>query len=166
MTGVLARRNPLYQWRLPPPHPQGPIQPDPSGSGGLRPNSAHAVGQRPLSGKRHGPHGPDRAPASRDIFQRQVQPCHERNSLSARSLSGPTLETGLHPQRLRHLPATSSNQKTRPTTSSSPKSLGHNLLGPSAPSQTGRSICLRIKWNSDPPGMHCLNLEQCEIVSN
>src|SRR6266436_7947509 len=63
-----SRRNSSAQCRLPPAHPPGPIQLDPSGSGGLHPKSARPLGQRPLSGKRHGPHGPDQAPAGRDLL--------------------------------------------------------------------------------------------------
>jgi len=41
---------------------------DPSGSGGLYPNSSRPPVQRALPRKRNGPHGPDRAPAGRNLL--------------------------------------------------------------------------------------------------
>jgi len=46
----------------------------PLGSGGFYPNGSRTPGQRPLPPKRHGPHGPDRAQACRDLLQRFLQP--------------------------------------------------------------------------------------------
>jgi hypothetical protein len=73
----------------------------PLGSGGLHPTSSRTSGQRPLPRKRHGPHGPDRAQASRDLLQRHLQPPSKKTPLSHCHVGRSTFENSAFANTLR-----------------------------------------------------------------